>query len=88
MTASMYAYLNDSTFTNPSARYVAFGNSSTYTFGYLNQHTAAGTWNYIGETTIYPLSSLGYNEVVCSAVGVETAGPYRYTGADAVRVYF
>lgn len=88
MTASMYAYLNDITFTNPSAKYVAYGNSTSFTFGYLNQNTAAGAWNYVGEATIRPLFEYGYTEVLCSGVGVETDGPYRYTGADAVRVYF
>lgn len=71
-----------------SARYVAYGNSTSFNFGYLNQNTAAGAWNYVGEATIRPLSDYGYTEVLCSGVGVETAGPYRYTGADAVRVYF
>lgn len=84
----MYAYLNDATFTNPSAKYVAYGNSSSYTFGTLNQDLAAGGWNYVGEATVKPLTQYGYTSVTCNAVGVETNGHSRYTGADGVRVYF
>lgn len=84
----LYAYVNDSTFTNPSAKYVAYGNSSAYTFGTLNQDTAFGGWNYVGEATVKPLTQYGYKSVTCNAVGVGTNGPLRYTGADGVRVYF
>ncbi|MDE6034830.1 MAG: hypothetical protein K2G36_02860 [Ruminococcus sp.] len=89
----MYAYLNDATFNNPKAKYVAYGNSTSFLFGCLNQNTAAGTWNYVGEATVKPLTSVGYNSVTCNSVGVETNGIPEYntgynTGADAVRVYF
>lgn len=84
---SMYAYVNDASFTNTSARYVANGNSTWFTIGYLNQNSAAGGWNYIGRTTVTPLYEYGYNSIAVNSVTLIANSTY-YTGADGIQVLF
>lgn len=84
---SMYAYVNDASFKNTSSRYVANGNNTWFTIGYLDQNAAYGGWNYIGRTTVTPLYNLGYNSIAVNYVTLIADSTY-YTGADGVQVLF
>ncbi len=85
--ASLKAYLNDYSFTDPSARYyVNYGNTSVVKLvGTINQNTAPGGWNTIGSAYMAPIDSTGRN--VSSFVQLSVSGKSGYnTGADGIQI--
>lgn len=87
ISASLKAYLNDYSFTEPSARYyVNYGNTSVVKLvGSFNQNTAPGGWNTIGSTSMAPIDSSGKN--VSSYVQLSVSGKSGYnTGADGIQI--
>lgn len=85
---SLYAYVNDSSFTDPRAKYSALA-SYQCTIGTLNQNTAARGWNYVGKVRLTPLTEVGERTVALYAVQVEPGSSYGYTtAADGVQVIY
>ncbi|MCM1006946.1 MAG: hypothetical protein NC485_03285 [Ruminococcus flavefaciens] len=85
---SLYAYVNDSSFTDPRAKYSAVA-SYQYAIGTLNQNTAARGWNYVGKVRLTPLTAVGEKTVALYGVVLEAGSSYGYTtAADGVQVIF
>lgn len=64
---SLYAYVNDSAFTDPSAKYYALA-SYIKSVGTLNQNTAPRGWNLVGCVTMSLLISIGEKTVTLLAI--------------------
>lgn len=85
--ATVKAYLNDYSFTDPAARYyINYGNTYVVKLaGTLNQNTAPGGWNTIGSISMAPIDSSGRN--VSSYVQLSVSGKSGYnTGADGIQI--
>lgn len=83
--ATLKVYLNDYSFTDPSAKYyVNYGNHFVMKqIGIINQNTAPAGWSTVGTTTMSPIGqnqnhSLEYVELMPSG----KSG--YYTGADGI----
>lgn len=85
---SLYAYVNDSSFTDPRAKYSAVA-SYQYAIGTLNQNTAARGWNYVGKVRLTPLTAVGEKTVALYGVVLAPGSSYGYTtAADGVQIIF
>jgi hypothetical protein len=81
-TTSLYVYLNDAAFTNPSARY-DWGLANGYSYqavGYINQYSAPGGWSAVGSWNPGQF-------IQTYGIEVTTSGTSSvYTGSDAFEI--
>lgn len=86
------AYLYNTAFTDPQAKYVCRGTYSWSDFSlsvdYINQDLAAPGWNVIGTGQIFEGHSDGINYLTSVVLYPSSTNSTKYCGADAIMISY